>query len=78
MHQTTLERPLQPGEWLTVPEAAAIAEVSERCIRNWCLDHGIGIKVRGRWRVSRASLNLILAGDRQLFLAAAVDGPPLD
>ncbi|MBL8845461.1 MAG: helix-turn-helix domain-containing protein [Hyphomicrobium zavarzinii] len=64
MPQADINHPPQQRDWLTVPEAAAIAEISERCIRNWCLDHGIGIKVRGRWRVSRASLNLILAGDR--------------
>jgi excisionase family DNA binding protein len=59
--------PLPQRDWLTVPEAAAIAEVSERTIRAWCRDHRIGIMVGGRWRVSRASLNLILAGDRQLL-----------
>lgn len=60
-------RSLQPGEWLTVAEAASIAEVSERTIRAWCLDHRIGIMVAGRWRVSRVSLSLILAGDRRLL-----------
>jgi hypothetical protein len=65
--------PLPQRDWLTVPESAVIAEVSERTIRAWCLDHRIGIMVGGRWRVSRAALNLLLAGDRQA-LAVYRDG----
>ncbi len=65
---TPLDRDLLPQrDWLTVPEAAVKAEVSERTIRAWCLDHRIGIMVVGRWRVSKALLDLILAGDRAVL-----------
>lgn len=59
--------PLPQRDWLTVPEAAAIAEVSERTIRAWCFDHHIGRMVGGRWRISKPLLSLIIAGDRSLI-----------
>lgn len=63
MYQTTLEPPLQRGEWLTVSEAANVAGVAERTMRAWCRDHRLGIIVGGRWRVSKVKLMLMLAGN---------------
>jgi excisionase family DNA binding protein len=46
------------GDELSVPEAAALAGVSQQCIRNWCARHGIGVYDSGsfRYRISRAKL----------------------
>lgn len=66
MPKPILKRPPQQRDWLTVPESAVVAEVSERTIRAWCLDHRIGIMVGGRWRVAKASLSLFLAGNRHV------------
>jgi hypothetical protein len=62
--------PSPQRDWLTVPQAAIVAEVSERTIRAWCLDHRIGIMVGGRWRVFKASLTLFLAGNHQRLTAS--------
>jgi hypothetical protein len=47
-----------------VGEAATIAGKSERTLRNWCVEHGIGRRIAGgAWAVSRVALQMVLEGD---------------
>lgn len=58
-------RQLEPGEAITITEAAAMAGKAERTLRAWCRDHKIGLIVRGHWHVSKVALSMLLAGDLQ-------------
>lgn len=44
-------------------EAARIADVTERAIRNWCEAFGLGRKIGKRWAVSRVALHMHLEGN---------------
>jgi hypothetical protein len=56
--------PFAVVECLSIGEAAAIAGKSERTLRNWCVEHGIGRSVAGgAWAVSRVALQMVLEGD---------------
>jgi hypothetical protein len=48
-------RPSQP-EFLTTSEAAHETRYKQQTIRNWCRDHGIGVRHGGRWMVIRERL----------------------
>lgn len=51
--------------FISLPEAAARAEVSWSTLREWCLRHqDLARKVEGRWRVDPNSLERILEGTR--------------
>lgn len=56
-------RPFNPVEAISTTEAARRAGVSDRTIRNWCLDHGIGRKVGGHHRVSLPALDMLVESD---------------
>jgi hypothetical protein len=47
---------IPPRTWLTVDEAAQIADFSPQAIRGWCRAYRIGTCVRGQWQVDRAQL----------------------
>lgn len=66
-------RSLARGEGISTAAAAELAGVNERTVRKWCLDHGIGLRVCGRWRVSIVALMMILSGDQDA-LSAYQDG----
>ena len=47
-------------DFLSLRKAACAAKVSHVTIRNWCIEHGIGEYVEGRWHIRRADLNRIV------------------
>jgi hypothetical protein len=56
--------PFSTEECISIKEAAAIAGKTERTIRNWCVQHGIGRRVAGgAWAVSQVALAMLLEGD---------------
>ena len=56
--------PFDAAEGLTLQQAAAVAGKSQRTLRNWCIEHGIGRRVAdGTWVVSRVALAMLLHGD---------------
>ena len=56
--------PFAVEECLTIGQAATIAGKSERTLRNWCVEHGIGRRVAGgAWAVSRVALQMVLEDD---------------
>jgi hypothetical protein len=56
--------PFTKEERISIKEAAAEAGRSERTVRNWCVQHGIGRRVaRGTWAVSKVALMMWLDGD---------------
>jgi hypothetical protein len=61
--------PFHVAEGLTLGQAAEIAGKSERTLRNWCVEHGIGRRVAGgAWAVSRVALAMLLDGDRDALI----------
>jgi len=56
-------RPYDPAEAIGTAEAAQRAGKSERCIRNWCMEHHLGRKISGHLAVSQVALDMHLAGD---------------
>jgi hypothetical protein len=72
----TVLRTLDPftiEECIPIGEAARIAGRTERTIRNWCVEHGIGRHVGGRWAISKVALMMWLNGKHDA-LAAYRDG----
>jgi hypothetical protein len=61
--------PFAKEERISAKEAAEIAGNSERTIRNWILDHGIGRRIGGRLAVSRVALTIFLNGDLEALAA---------
>jgi hypothetical protein len=55
--------PFAKEERISVKEAAAVAGRSERTVRNWCVERGIGRRVGGVWAVSKVALVMWLDGD---------------
>jgi hypothetical protein len=56
--------PFHAAEGLTLQQAAAVAGKSQRTLRNWCIEHGIGRRVAdGTWMVGRVALAMLLDGD---------------
>ena len=56
--------PFDAAEGLTLQQPAAVAGKSQRTLRNWCIEHGIGRRVAdGTWVVSRVALAMLLHGD---------------
>src|ERR1700674_3924989 len=53
--------------------AAKIASKSERTVRNWCGEFGLGRRIGGHWAVSRVALAAHLDGNKDA-LAAYHDG----
>jgi|SRR5580658_8667133 hypothetical protein len=61
--------PFAREERMSIKEAAAIAGRSERTVRNWCVDPGIGRRVGGIWAVSKVALVMFLDGDLKTLAA---------
>lgn len=62
--------PFAVEERISVGEAAAIAGKSERTMRAWCVEHGIGRRVAGgTWAVSKVALAMLLDGDLEALAA---------
>ncbi len=62
--------PFADEERISIGEAAAIAGKSERTLRNWCVDHGVGRRVAGGvWAVSKVALAMLLDGDLEALAA---------
>jgi hypothetical protein len=62
--------PFDGEECISVGEAAEIAKKSERTLRNWCAERGIGRRVAGgSWAVSRVALAMLLDGDIRTLAA---------
>lgn len=53
----------QVRDWVSAGEAATLARVSISCVHKWTKRYEIGRKVAGRWRVERATLDRIIAGE---------------
>ena len=76
----TVPRPRALGPsnvvWLitAVQQAAALAGVTPRTMRRWCVEHGIGRRIGGIWRVSRIALAMWTEGDIEALAAYRDDG----
>jgi hypothetical protein len=56
--------PFHAAEGLSMKDAALIAGKSERTIRTWCTQYGIGRRVGGGvWIISKVALEMLLDGD---------------
>jgi hypothetical protein len=56
--------PFHAAEGLTMKQAAVVARKSERTLRNWCIEFGIGRRVAGgTWVISKVALAMLLDGD---------------
>ena len=65
--------PFDKREAVSLPIAAEIARKSERTMRNWCVEPGLGGRIGGHWAVSRSALAMYLDGNQDA-LAAYHDG----
>jgi hypothetical protein len=62
--------PFADEEQISIKTAAAIAGRSERTLRYWCEQHGIGRRIAGgRWGVSKVALTMLLDGDLDALAA---------
>jgi hypothetical protein len=63
--------PFHPDECITVAEAAKVAGMSPRRVREWCSEHGIGRHLfpGGPWIVSRVALRMLLEGDTDALIS---------
>jgi hypothetical protein len=61
--------PLDNRERLSIKQAAAIADVSESTMRNWCDKYGLGRRIGGKWAVSRVALAMHLDGNLKALKA---------
>ena len=62
--------PFAEEERISIRKAAQIARMSERTLRNWCVEHGIGRRIAGgNWAVSRVALAMFLDGDLEALIA---------
>jgi hypothetical protein len=62
--------PFADEERISIGEAAAIAGKSERMMRYWCVEHGIGRRIAGGvWAVSKVALAMLLDGDIEALAA---------
>jgi hypothetical protein len=62
--------PFADEERISIGEAAAIAGKSERTLRYWCVEHGIGRRIAGGvWAVSKVALAMLLDGDLDALAA---------
>ena len=62
--------PYAAEEKISIKRAAQIAGMSERTLRNWCVEHGIGRRIAGgAWAVSRVALAMFLDGDDEALVA---------
>jgi hypothetical protein len=66
--------PFNVEESTTIEQAAGIAGKSRRTIRRWCIEHGIGRRIGGTWRVSKVALMMLLEGDSENLRAYRDDG----
>jgi hypothetical protein len=61
--RTLLEKALHavpPRTWLSIEEAAELADRTPQCVRGWCAVEAIGTRVKGRWQVDRAGLRRVM------------------
>src|SRR5271168_1414594 len=61
--------PFTIEECIPIGEAARIAGRTERTIRNWCIEHGIGRRIGGRWAISKVALMMWLDGKHDALVA---------
>jgi hypothetical protein len=61
--------PFASEEAISICSAAKIAGRSERALRAWCSQYGIGRRIGGVWAVSRVALVMLLDGDREALVA---------
>jgi hypothetical protein len=62
--------PYAAEEKISIKRAAQIAGMSERTLRNWCVEHGIGRRIAGgAWAVSKVALAIFLDGDLEVLAA---------
>jgi hypothetical protein len=59
--------PFAVEECLTVGQAATLTGKSQRTIRNWCVQCGIGRRIGGAWAVSKVALQMVLEGDQDVL-----------
>lgn len=64
-------RPFNATESIGTDEAAEMAGIKPRTIREWCHVQPIGRQVGGRWKVSRPALQMLLDGDGAALAAYA-------
>lgn len=78
MNNPSALRPYDPREFMGTAEAAKLAGVCEYTVRIWCGQYLIGRKVAGRWRVSRAAFDRLLAGHNVVPDHAPIVGMAID
>ena len=61
--------PFATEEVISIKKAAEIAGKSERTLRNWCAEYGIGRRIAGGiWAVSRVALAMLLDGNLDVLV----------
>ena len=69
-HERKVLTPFDPSETIGVQRAAFRAgNVRTETIRQWCVIHGLGRKVGGRYQVSHPALLMFLEGDGDALAA---------
>ena len=56
-------RPFNAAEVIGIAEAAEMASISPRTMREWCQMYPIGRCVGGHWKVSKPALQMLLDGN---------------
>jgi hypothetical protein len=69
VNEPQILKPFNRAEALSIAEAAAIAGMKVRTMRDWCLRHDIGRRIEGQWAVSKCALAMFLDGDRAALKA---------
>jgi hypothetical protein len=66
--------PFNVEESVTIEQAASTSGKTPRTMRRWCIEHGIGRRIGGTWRVSKVALAMLLEGDHEALAAYRDDG----
>ncbi len=61
--------PFDRDEAIPIRIMARLAGISEQTARNWCLEHGLGRRIGGRWWGSRVALAMFQDGDKAALRA---------
>ena len=56
--------PFSREEAIPIRIMARLAGISEQTARNWCVEHGLGRRIGGRWWGSRVALAMFQDGDK--------------
>jgi len=69
--RSNILHPFNAAEAMGTAEAAQMADVAQRTMRDLCLNHAIARQILGHWKVSRVALQMLLDGDQRALEAYA-------